>query len=85
MLFAVVEQGAPGSDPPANALAPASLDREAMMERLGGAAYVLKGVAANLSAAGLFEAAQTLERLGAESLLEPAEATWFRLSGKRPT
>jgi len=119
MLFAVVEQGAPGSDPPANALAPAWLDREAMMERLGGdadlfadvvdffledcpphvaaieaavdardadrlraAAHVLKGVAANLSAAGLFEAAQTLERLGAESRLEPAEAAWCRLSGE---
>ena len=51
-------------------------------DRLRAAAHVLKGVAANLSAAGLFEAAQTLERLGAESRLEPAEATWFRLSGK---
>jgi HPt (histidine-containing phosphotransfer) domain-containing protein len=49
-------------------------------DRLRAAAHVLKGVAANLSAAGLFEAAQTLERLGAESRLEPAEAAWCRLS-----
>ena len=47
---------------------------------LRAAAHVLKGVAANLSAARLFEAAQTLERLGAESRLEPAEAAWRRLS-----
>src|SRR5437773_11941113 len=44
MLFAVVEQGAPGSDPPANALAPAWLDREAMMERLGGDADLFADV-----------------------------------------
>jgi HPt (histidine-containing phosphotransfer) domain-containing protein len=97
----------------------ASLDRAAMMRRLGGdlelladvtslfledcpmrvaaikaaidardaeglrtAAHALKGVAANLSATGLFEAAQILERLGAESRLEPAEAAWRRLSAE---
>jgi len=43
-------------------------------------AHALKGAAANLSARGLSEAAQTLERLGAESRLQPAEAAWRRLS-----
>ena len=122
MLFAVVEQGAAGSNPPADALGPASLDREAMMERPGGdadlsadvvdlfledclphvaaieaavgardadrlraAAHVLKGVAANLSAAVLFEAAQTLERLGAESRLEPPKRHGADCPEKRPT
>jgi CheY-like chemotaxis protein len=118
MLFAVVEQGQSGTAAPARApAAVASLDRAAMMRRLGGdlelladvtslfledcpmrvaaikaaidardadglraAAHALKGVAANLSATGLFEAAQILERLGAESRLEPAEAAWRRLS-----
>jgi signal transduction histidine kinase/CheY-like chemotaxis protein/HPt (histidine-containing phosphotransfer) domain-containing protein len=119
MLFAVVEQGESGTAAPARAPAVASLDRAAMMHRLGGdvelfadvtslfledcpvrvaaikaaidardavglraAAHALKGVAANLSAAGLFEAAQILERLGAESRLEPAEAAWRRLSAE---
>jgi CheY-like chemotaxis protein len=44
------------------------------------AAHALKGAAANLSAGALFDAAQVLERLGAESRLEPAEAAWRRLS-----
>jgi two-component system, sensor histidine kinase and response regulator len=65
--------------PPRVAAIKAAIDgRDA--EALRAAAHVLKGVAANLSAAGLFEAAQTLERLGAESRLEPAEAAWRRLS-----
>jgi two-component system sensor histidine kinase/response regulator len=117
MLFAVVEQGGSGPPAPVRAPAVASLDRAAMMHRLGGdlelfadvtslfledcpvhvaaikaaidardadglrtASHALKGVAANLSAAGLFEAAQILERLGAESRLAPAEAAWRRLS-----
>jgi two-component system sensor histidine kinase/response regulator len=121
MLFAVVEQGVSGGDPPSNAVAPLALDRAAVMERLGGdvdlfadviglfledcparvaaikaaidegdavalsaAAHVLKGVAANLSAAGLFEAAQTLERLGAESRLEPAKPRGADCRLKRP-
>jgi two-component system sensor histidine kinase/response regulator len=46
------------------------------------AAHALKGVAANLSAGGLFEAARFLEGLGAESRLEPAEAAWQRLSAE---
>jgi CheY-like chemotaxis protein len=46
------------------------------------AAHALKGVAANMSATGLFEASQILERLGAESRLEPAEAAWRRLSAE---
>src|SRR5438552_17030393 len=107
MLFAVVEQGAAGSNPPANALGPASLDREAMMERPGGdadlsadvvdlfledclphvaaieaavgahdavrlraATHVLKRMAANLSAAELFEVAKTTDRLSAHSRLK---------------
>jgi CheY-like chemotaxis protein len=36
MLFAVVEQGSPGSDPAAKPLGPSSLDCAAVMERLGG-------------------------------------------------
>jgi two-component system sensor histidine kinase/response regulator len=65
--------------PPRVAAIKAAIDgRDA--EALRAAAHVLKGVAANLSAAGLFEAAQTLERLGAESRLEPAEAAWRKLS-----
>jgi two-component system sensor histidine kinase/response regulator len=43
-------------------------------------AHALKGAAANLSASALFEAAQTLERLGAEGRLEPAGAAWRVLS-----
>jgi signal transduction histidine kinase/CheY-like chemotaxis protein/HPt (histidine-containing phosphotransfer) domain-containing protein len=48
--------------------------------RLTTAAHALKGAAANLSARALSDAAQTLERLGAELRLEPAEAAWRRLS-----
>jgi signal transduction histidine kinase/CheY-like chemotaxis protein/HPt (histidine-containing phosphotransfer) domain-containing protein len=43
-------------------------------------AHALRGAAANLSAGALCEAAHTLERLGAESRLEPAEAAWRQLS-----
>jgi two-component system sensor histidine kinase/response regulator len=43
-------------------------------------AHALRGAAANLSAVALCEAAQTLERLGAESRLDPAEAAWRRLA-----
>lgn len=49
-------------------------------ERIRTAAHALKGAAGNLSAQGLFDAARTLERLGAEGRLEPAEAAWRRLS-----
>ena len=42
--------------------------------RVRTSAHALKGAAANLSARGLFEAASTLERLGAESRLDAAEA-----------
>jgi two-component system sensor histidine kinase/response regulator len=117
MLFAVVEQGAPGTVAPAVAPAPAAIDYEALLDRLGGdtelfaditrlfletcpagvsaikaaiddndadglriAAHALRGAAANLSAGSLCDAAQTLERLGAESRLEPAGAAWRRLS-----
>jgi two-component system sensor histidine kinase/response regulator len=44
------------------------------------AAHALKGAAANLSAVGLFEAARVLERLGAESRTDAAEAAWRHLS-----
>jgi HPt (histidine-containing phosphotransfer) domain-containing protein len=48
--------------------------------RIEEAAHVLKGAAANLSAIRLFEAAQTLERIGSEARLSAAEAAWRRLS-----
>jgi two-component system sensor histidine kinase/response regulator len=43
-------------------------------------AHALKGAAGTLSARGVFEAAQTLERLGAEALLEPTQAAWRSLA-----
>ena len=43
------------------------------------AAHGLKGAAGNLSAAGLFNAAEVLERLGAEARLDAAESAWRRL------
>jgi two-component system sensor histidine kinase/response regulator len=49
-------------------------------EKIRTTAHALKGAAANLSAQRLFEAARTLERLGAERRLEPAEAAWRQLS-----
>jgi HPt (histidine-containing phosphotransfer) domain-containing protein len=122
LLFAAVEQvEQAGSRTAAPAPAPpvASIDRAAVMHRLGGdlelfadvtrlfledcpvrvaaikaaidardaaglraTAHALKGVAANLSAGGLFEAAQTLERFGAESRFESAESVWRRLSAE---
>jgi HPt (histidine-containing phosphotransfer) domain-containing protein len=49
-------------------------------ERIRTTAHALKGAAANLSAQGLFEAAATLERLGVERRLDPADAAWRQLS-----
>jgi signal transduction histidine kinase/CheY-like chemotaxis protein len=49
-------------------------------DALCAAAHALKGAAANLSAGGLFEAARVLERLGAESRPDAAEAAWRQLS-----
>jgi signal transduction histidine kinase/CheY-like chemotaxis protein len=46
------------------------------------AAHALKGAAANLSAGALSSAAEVLERLGAESRLEPAPAAWRLLSAE---
>jgi HPt (histidine-containing phosphotransfer) domain-containing protein len=43
-------------------------------------AHGLKGAAGNLSATGLFDAAQILERIGAEARLDAAEAAWRLLS-----
>ena len=43
-------------------------------------AHALKGAASNLAANDVFEAANTLERLGAEARLDAAEAAWRRLS-----
>ena len=43
-------------------------------------AHVLKGAAANLSATRLFDAALTLERIGAKGRLGAAEAAWRRLA-----
>jgi CheY-like chemotaxis protein len=51
-------------------------------DRIRTEAHALKGAAANLSAAGLAEAAATLERIGAENRLAAAEAAWRRLSGE---
>jgi two-component system sensor histidine kinase/response regulator len=44
------------------------------------AAHALKGAAGNLSAGGLFDAAAVLERIGAESHMDAAEAAWRQLS-----
>jgi CheY-like chemotaxis protein len=43
-------------------------------------AHALKGAAATIAASAVFEAAQTLERLGAERRVEPAAAAWRVLS-----
>ena len=43
-------------------------------------AHALKGAASNLAANDVFEAAKTLERLGAEARFDAAEAAWRRLS-----
>jgi HPt (histidine-containing phosphotransfer) domain-containing protein len=43
-------------------------------------AHGLKGAAGNLSALGLFNAAQILERIGAEARLDAADAAWVVLS-----
>jgi CheY-like chemotaxis protein len=48
-------------------------------------AHALKGAAGTLSAPALFEAAHTLERLGAESRLEPTEAAWRVLAKEAAT
>jgi two-component system, sensor histidine kinase and response regulator len=45
-------------------------------------AHALKGAAGNLGANGLFEAAGILERIGAESRTDGAEAAWRRLSAE---
>jgi HPt (histidine-containing phosphotransfer) domain-containing protein len=49
-------------------------------ERIRLTAHALKGAAGNLSAAGLFEAARTLERIGTENKLDAADAAWRQLS-----
>ena len=49
-------------------------------DALRAAAHALKGSAGNLSAGGLFEAARVLERIGAESRMDAAEAAWRQLS-----
>jgi two-component system sensor histidine kinase/response regulator len=43
-------------------------------------AHALKGIAGNLSALALFDAAQVLEQIGAESRMAAAEGAWRRLS-----
>jgi hypothetical protein len=43
---------------------------------LSAASHALEGVAANLSAIRLFEAAAALERIGAEARMEAAGAAW---------
>jgi HPt (histidine-containing phosphotransfer) domain-containing protein len=44
------------------------------------AAHALKGAAANLSLGMLFEASQVMERLGAQSRMDGADAAWRQLS-----
>jgi two-component system, sensor histidine kinase and response regulator len=44
------------------------------------AAHALKGAAGILAARDLFDAAQTIERLGDEGHIDDARATWPRLS-----
>ena len=44
------------------------------------AAHVLKGAAGNLSATRLYDAARTLERIGATGQLGAAEAAWRQLA-----
>ena len=43
-------------------------------------AHALKGIAGNLSAFGLFEAAHVLEQIGADSRMAAADGAWRRLS-----
>ncbi len=49
-------------------------------ELIRSTAHALKGAAGTLAARGVFEAAQALERMGAEARLEPTEAAWRTLS-----
>jgi len=49
-------------------------------DEIRASAHALKGAAGSLSATGLFEAANTLERLGAEHRIEAARAAWRQLS-----
>jgi HPt (histidine-containing phosphotransfer) domain-containing protein len=49
-------------------------------EDLRAGAHGLKGIAANLSATGLFEAAEVLERIAAQSRMAAAEAGWRQVS-----
>jgi CheY-like chemotaxis protein len=51
-------------------------------DRIRQEAHTLKGAAGNLSATGLFEAAQTLERIGAENRLEAVDAGWRLVSAE---
>lgn len=44
------------------------------------AAHALRGAAGNVSAGGLFDAARVLERAGAESRMDAADAAWRQLS-----
>jgi CheY-like chemotaxis protein len=49
-------------------------------ERIRMSTHALKGAAGNIAATRLFDAARTLERLGAENRLEAAVAAWRQLS-----
>jgi HPt (histidine-containing phosphotransfer) domain-containing protein len=53
---------------------------ERSADRMRTAAHALKGAAANLSADRLFDAANTLERIGTEARLDAAPAAWRALS-----
>ncbi len=96
MLFGIVEdppQSAPAA-PSASAVELFLDECPARLKALKGAvdarqadiirveAQKLKAVAGSLSATGLFDAAQVLERIGAELRLDAAEAAWRRLSAE---
>jgi two-component system, sensor histidine kinase and response regulator len=51
-------------------------------EQIRTTAHALKGASANLSAAGLFDAAAVLERIGAEGRVDAAEAGWRCVSAE---
>jgi two-component system sensor histidine kinase/response regulator len=61
-----------------NAIRAAVVARQANVIRIE--AHGLKGAAGNLAATRLFNAAEVLERIGAEARLDAAEAAWRLLS-----
>jgi len=50
-------------------------------EQIRSTAHALKGAAGSIAATGLFQAAQVLERIGAEGRIAAASAAWKQLAG----